>query len=376
MNTRDLETARAWVEVDLGALAENYRTVCREAAPRVGALPVVKTDAYGLGVRRVVAALEPLEPWGYAVATAAEGGKLRQLGIRRPILLLFSAPEEMAAAAEQRLTPAIGDLLSLERWWAIARNEGNTLPFHLEIDTGIGRAGFRHDAVESWLPRVMEASSAELEWEGTFTHFHSAEVEEPTAEQWERFQNCLAEIPDGAAGLIHAASSAAALQTPDYGADLIRPGLFLYGGLEGSGDQPLAVATVKARVLAVRDVPAGWSASYGATHVASRPSTWATLAIGYGDGVRRELSNTGYVRFGDEHAPIVGRVCMDVLIADVSDMSGDRVVAGDVATVIGGPPDAPTSLKNVAARCGTIAYEILTGLTPRLRRIWVDDGGI
>jgi alanine racemase len=148
----------------------------------------------------------------------------------------------------------------------------------------------------------------------------------------------------------------------------------LYGGVAGGEPiPPRPVATVKARVTAVRDVPAGWTASYGATYRAERPSRWATLAIGYADGVRRELSNNGFVSFGGQVAPIIGRVCMDVIVTDVTDLGG--VESGSVATLIGGPLDGPTGLATVAKNCGTITYEILTGLTKRLPRRYIGEDG-
>ncbi|MEE9246143.1 MAG: alanine racemase C-terminal domain-containing protein, partial [Gemmatimonadota bacterium] len=184
------------------------------------------------------------------------------------------------------------------------------------------------------------------------------------------FAACRAEFPAGAGGHVHASASGPASRWPQYSADLIRPGLFLYGGVDWvEGPRPSPVATVRARVVGVREVPAGWTASYGATYTAPRRSRWATLAIGYGDGLRRELSNAGFVRFGQRDAPIVGRVCMDVIVVDVTDLEG--VEAGDVATVIGGPHDGSTSLSRVAGLCDTIEYEILTGLAPRLPRRYV-----
>ena len=386
MDIRDTDTARAWVEVDLGALVANYDDITQRAQPRVGVLPVVKADAYGLGVRSVVAALEALDPppWGYGVASVSEGAELREAGIERPVLAFFCTPEELELAAGLQLTPTIGDEEGLSRWREIAarlvrrqgqgqgqgQGRGRRLPFHLEIDTGIGRAGFAYDSTERWLSAVLEASAEDLEWEGTFTHFHSGTAEGSTAEQWERFAACRAEFPAGAGGHVHASASGPASRWPQYSADLIRPGLFLYGGVDWvEGPRPSPVATVRARVVGVREVPAGWTASYGATYTAPRRSRWATLAIGYGDGLRRELSNAGFVRFGQRDAPIVGRVCMDVIVVDVTDLEG--VEAGDVATVIGGPHDGSTSLSRVAALCDTIEYEILTGLAPRLPRRYV-----
>ncbi|UCC74789.1 MAG: alanine racemase [Gemmatimonadota bacterium] len=369
MATQDLSSTRAWVEVDLGALVANYDSLQERAKPRVGMLPVVKADAYGLGVCPVVRALEAREPWGYGVATLSEGLELRERGIDRRTVLLFNTPEELDLAADAALTPGIGDLDALERYRASARAAGRRLPFHLEIDTGIGRCGVHHAAVAEWLPRVLEACETDLEWEGTFAHFHSADAEDetPSREQWERFRACVSQFPEGAGGVLHAAASVAATRWPEYGADLVRPGLFLFGATAGNeAVQPQPVATVRARVATVRDVPEGWTASYGATHRATRPSRWATLAIGYADGVRRELSNNGYVLFGEESAPIIGRVCMDVIVVDVTGLEG--IGPGSVATVIGGPPDSPTSIQAVADRCGTVTYEILTGLSPRLPR--------
>ncbi len=250
--------------------------------------------------------------------------------------------------------------------------------FHLEIDTGIGRCGFRYDERARWLPSVLEACEVDLEWEGTLTHYHSADEADAgsTREQWERFQECMGAFPKGVGGVKHTAASVAGLRWPEYSADLLRPGLYLYGGVAGGEPVlPEPVAVVRARVTSVRDVPEGWTASYGATYRASRPSRWATLAIGYADGLPRRLSNNGFVRFGEREAPIVGRVCMDVTVVDVTAL--EDVTAGAVATVVGGPWDSATNLRAVAERCGAITYEILTGLGPRLPRVYtsVDNSG-
>ncbi len=372
MDRRDISTARAWVDVDLGALVANYDSLARRAKPSSGMLPVVKADAYGLGVCPVVRALESRGPWGYGVAALAEGIELREKGIDRRVVLLFNTPEELEGAAEGDLTPCLGDLEALARWRAIARRAGRRLRFHLEIDTGMGRCGFRYDQRERWLPRVLEACETDLEWEGTLTHYHSADEPEtaPTRDQWERFQECVGAFPRGVGGVKHTAASAAGVRWPEYSADLLRPGLFLYGGVAGGEPfPPQPVAAVRARVTTVREVPEGWTASYGATYRASRPSRWATLAIGYADGLPRRLSNKGIVRFDERDAPIVGRVCMDVTVVDVTEL--EDVTAGAVATVIGGPWESGTSLKAVSERTGAITYEILTGLGPRLPRRYV-----
>jgi alanine racemase len=375
MSPNDMSTLRAWVDVDLGALVANYDRLVERAKPRVGVLPVVKADAYGIGMCPVARTLERRRPWGYGVAALSEAIELREKGLDRRVIHFFPTPEELELVAEAGVTPAIGDLEALDRYVAVARRLERRLPFHLEIDTGIGRCGFRWDDTRTWVPHVLVACENELEWEGTFAHYHSADAEDEsfTEEQWARFQSSVAELPDGVGGVRHTAASVVGVRWPEYSADLLRPGLFLYGGLAGGEPvQPKPVVTLKARVTAVREVPAGWTASYGATFRANRPSRWATLAIGYGDGLRRELSNNGCVRFGDAEAPIIGRVCMDVTIVDVTDL--DDVKAGAVATVIGGPAESSTGLSTVARRCGTITYEILTGLTRRLPRRYAGEG--
>ncbi len=374
MVRRDRSTLRAWVDVDLGALVANYDKLRDRAKPRAGVLPIVKADAYGVGMCPVVRALEPREPWGYGVATLSEAVELRERGIERRVIGFFLTPKELDEAAA-RITPAIGDLEALERWSAAARHAERRLPFHLEIDTGMGRCGFHYADLARWLPRVLTACERDLVWEGTFTHYHSADepAQTPSREQWERFNACVAAFPQGVGGVLHTAASVAGARWPELSAELLRPGLFLYGATAGGEPiQPAPVVTVRARVSSVRDVPEGWTASYGATYRSAAPSRWATLAIGYADGIRRELSNSGCVRFGEREAPIVGRVCMDVTVVDVTGL--DDVVPGAIATVIGGPPSAATSLTTVAERCGTITYEILTGLSRRLPRRYGDDG--
>jgi alanine racemase len=375
MSTSD-PTWRAWVDVDLAALRRNYETI-RRAAPDARILPVVKADAYGLGAQRVVAALEPLEPWGYAVAGPEEGAALRGWGVTRPVVVLFPPHDALSWIAEHALTPALGDVEGVRRWREIAQARGSTLPFHVEIDTGMGRAGFPWDEAERWLPAVLEACDGAIRWEGVFMHLHSAdEADAPGArEQWRAFEATCARIPDGQAEWRHAAASAAALRFPEMGADLIRPGLFLYGG-GGWPDTaaPEPVVAVRARVLSARDVPEGWTASYGATYRARGRERWATLGIGYADGYPRALSNVGTAAFEGGYAPVIGRVCMDVTVVNVTELEGVR--PGSTATLIGGPPDAPTALERVASWAGRISYEILTGLSPRLPRVYRDEEGV
>jgi alanine racemase len=376
--------SRAWVEVDLGALRENLRQV-RRSAPGAGVVPMLKADAYGLGVAPVLAAvadeLAPDGPWAIGVAAVSEGEAVRALGWTGRILVCAPMPAgEERRAALAGLTPAISGLEALDRWWAAARDTGRTLAFHTEIDTGMGRAGFPAGAVREWGPAVAARSGDLIAWEGCFTHFHSADEPDlgPTEAQVRLFREALAELPPVPAGtperVVHCANSAAALRRGGYAMDLVRPGIFLYGGQAGAGIPPHPVASLRARVARVADEPPGATVGYGATYRSRRAERWATLAIGYGDGLRRALAAAGgEALLHGRRVPIIGRISMDVTVVDVTDVPA--VAEGDVATLVGRDGGEEIRVDEVAARVGTISYEILTGLGPRLPRVYRDGPG-
>jgi alanine racemase len=344
---------RAWVDVDLAALLRNAHRF-REL---IGSplLPMVKGDGYGLGAVAVARALEAVDPWGYGVATPEEGAELRAAGIIRPIIV-FSPLQASGVAICKRegLRPVIGDFAGLDAW--LAQGEG---PFHVEIDTGMSRTGFRwHDG------QSIAALAGRLEgvgnWEGVFTHFHSADVDEAASrEQASRFEEVLAVLPTRPP-LVHLASSAAAQVGTEFSADLARPGIFLYGGRAGQLN-PERVARLCARVIALRRLRPGDTVSYGADAKIATETTIATLGIGYGDGVPRALGSRGLVELHGLLFPIVGRVTMDMIMVDVEDTP---VALGDVAILFGGL----MTLDDQAALAGTISYELLTILTPRVVR--------
>jgi alanine racemase len=355
-------TARAWVDIDLGALVANARTLAKACGTRL--LPMVKANGYGLGAAQVARVLDPLDPWGFGVATVEEGIALRASGVTRPVLVASPlTPEWLGPTLEHGFRPAIGDPAMLRSW--IARSEG---PFHLEIDTGMARAGIRWDD-EAALREAAHLLDTAPGWEGVFTHFHSADSDPASvATQWRRFQSVVSALPRRPP-LVHAANSAAALQGHEYGGDLARPGIFLYGGKAGaSAPAPRPVAALRARVLAVRSVAAGETVSYGATWQAPRQTTVATLGIGYADGLPRAAEprhdgGSRRVELGGRAVPLVGRVTMDMCMVAVDD---GAVAVGDVATVFGGI----VSLDEQARAAGTISYELLTALGSRLPRCY------
>src|SRR5213079_2599955 len=275
--------------------------------------------------------LEPLEPWGYGVATIEEGAELRAAGITRPVLVFMPArPDLFDAYRAHRLTPALGDRASISAWIARGAGGAGGGAFHLEIDTGMSRSGVRWDEIE---PIADLLDTPYLE--GCYTHFHSADRRDGSADaQLERFKQAVTRLARRPP-LLHAANSAAALRGKPFALDMIRPGIYLYGASPGEGlPSGTPAIAVRARVVSVRTVRQGESVSYGASWTAERDTTVATLGIGYADGVRRLLGreSAASVLLNGARCPVVGRVTMDLTMVDVRD---GRAAVGDVATVIG-----------------------------------------
>lgn len=367
--------------MDEGALRRNLRRVLH-AAGGSAALPMLKANAYGLGMGPVLEMvrreLSESELWAAGVAAVAEGEELRRLGWRgRAVVFAPVPPGEYARAARADLTLALSETAAVRRWAEAARAVGRRLAFHTEIDTGMGRAGFPAAGAADWGREVMEAAADLLAWEGCFTHFHSADEPDlaPTDEQHARLLDALERLP-AASGprVIHSANSAASVRRGGYGGDVVRPGIFLYGGSAGPGASPEAVASLRARIALVRRVPPGSTCGYGATYTATREERWGTVAIGYGDGLPRALGTAGgeaIVR--GRKVPIRGRVSMDVTVVDLTELP--EVEAGEVATFIGRDGEAAITVDEVAARAGTISYEVLTGLGTRLPRVYLPPEG-
>jgi alanine racemase len=349
---------RAWIEVDLAALLRNARAVAKHS--RAPILPMVKADAYGLGAPRVVHALESIEPWGYGVATVAEGEELRAMNVHRPILVVAPVPptvKALQAVRAARLTPALGDAQSIRMWMMMGGKD-----WHLAIDTGMSRAGIRWDDVGSLAEEVRGSPPA-----GAFTHFHSSELDNGSVDlQTRRFRDAIATLPAEPA-LLHVENSGAIERASPSSFSLVRPGVFLYGVHSGGALAPEPVVRMHACVVDIRDVKVGESVSYDATWTATKPARVATLGIGYADGYRRSLGNVGTVLLHGKRAKVVGTVTMDMTMVDVTDIPCER---GDFATLIGPDGDEAISVAEVGAACGLSPYEILTGLKARAPRVY------
>ncbi|MEX2530586.1 MAG: alanine racemase [Gemmatimonadota bacterium] len=372
---------RGWVEVDADAMRANLRTIRETAGPAAGLLPMVKADAYGLGMARAMEAMAPEDPWGWGVATVEEGEEARSLDPARPILVLSPIPGALVPdALEARLTLAVSDVSLLERIAREAARRGGEVAVHVEVDTGMGRAGFDWREVEGWGRAVAALTGGNVRWEGCFTHFHSAEeVEGPSLDlQVRRFEEALRVLReevgvDTETMLLHLCNSSAVLRRPELSRSLVRSGLFLYGGSAGAGlPEPVSVASVRARVVLVREVSLGTTVGYGATYAAQRPERWATVGLGYGDGLRRSLSNRGDAIVGGRRVPIIGRISMDMVVVDITGI--EDVEVGAPVTFLGTDGKERITLEEMAEAVGTNAYEILTGFTPRLPRLWFEGG--
>jgi alanine racemase len=362
----DAERARAWLEVDLAALARNARLLRDRAG--VPLVPMVKAEAYGLGagpVARALASLGRGAVWGFGVATVAEGEALRAAGLDAPLLVCTPlVAGDLARAHRSGLTPSLHRAGDVDAWAALGGG-----PWHLGIDTGMARAGVRWDALDGDLVAAARAHPPE----GAFTHFHSADCADGTREAQEaRFAAALARLP-ARPPLLHAENSPAVVRGGRSPWDLVRPGVFLYGasaaeeGAEPNANDlrpaPEPVAHLRARVVDLRDLRDGEPVSYGATWTAPGPRRIATVAAGYADGYRRALSGRGTALLHGRRVPVVGRVTMDMTMFDVT---GLPCAVGDVTTLLGRDGDAVLSVDEVARAGDLSPYELLAGLRLRV----------
>ena len=368
----DRRTVRTWAEVDLDALAHNYRLL-RGLAPDSRFLGVVKANAYGHGAVPVAKKLESLGADMLAVACLDEAVELRRAGIAVPILCLGQTPVEYASdLLEYNITQTVGDLETGKALSEAAVKAGKKLKIHVKVDTGMGRLGFVGPALNEEI-RALRALPG-LEAEGIFTHFADADgSKEYTTAQNRKLGDAIGALRK--AGLefkiCHCAASAAVLNYPYTSMDMIRPGIALYGycpapGMDNPGLKP--VMTVKSRISAVRTLPAGSFISYGRTATLHQISRLAVVPIGYGDGYPRVLSNQMDMLIRGIPCPIVGRICMDMCMVDVTGL--EDVQPGEAAVVYG-----PKLTQRAAKLAGTIPYELLCQLTPRIPRLYFEAGG-
>jgi alanine racemase len=366
----------AWIEVSHGAFRRNLRALRALARP-AGILPVIKADAYGHGMVPLSKVLRAEGVEAAAVALAQEGAELRASGWRGGILLLEpTLPEFMPLILKHRLTPQISSIeeaLSLDR--LAGRSHVKDHPVHVEVDSGMARVGFRPEALSAAFPRLARLRNIRVA--AFYTHLATADWKEPAyAEHQIALFHHLREEASVYLPFSpwHLANSAALLGLiPGAKGDWMRPGLALYGI---SPNAALArkvvlepVMSFKARVLSVKRLERGETVGYNRTFVASRPTTVAVLSAGYADGIHRSLSNKGHVLVRGRKAPMIGTVCMDMTMVDVTAVPGVKV--GDTGVFFGRQGKAVLRVEEQAVAAGTIPYELLCAPSARVEKRYV-----
>ncbi|MCC7035128.1 MAG: alanine racemase [Acidobacteria bacterium] len=377
--------------VDLDALASNFQAIRQYLASDAvlnraagagpsrapGIIAVVKANAYGHGARPVARVLEDAGAAMLAVADTEEGVDLREGGIRAPILVFGAlSVSDLSGIFDYRLTPTISSPAAGRALQAAAAERGVALGYHLKIDTGLNRLGFRHDNLARTLPELL--ASAHLRLEAVHTHFGTADdPESPLFEvQRRRFEAACFALNDlgGGPHLRHAANSAALLRDSRVWYDFVRPGLLLYGLVPPPLHATLAlrpVMSLSSRVVAVKGVRVGEPVGYGARFTAPRPTSLAVVPAGYADGLDRRLEGRGVVLIRGRRAPIVGAVSMDMLTADITDIEG--VNPGDEVAFLGAQGDEAwqrIDAREMASWIDTIPYEVLCRLGARVQRVY------
>lgn len=366
--------------VDVDALRHNLGVARALASRRRGepaaVLAAVKGDAYGHGAVRCATALEAAGVDWFGVALVEEGAQLRDAGVRTPVLCLGGVGRFGAEEVVRRgMVPVLYDEGDAERLDVAARRAGVRQRVHLKVDTGMGRLGVALPDWGRFLDRL--ASFDHLDVEGFMTHFATADALPESAgfgftlEQGRRYQEALGKLRHHGyqPAILHTCNSGGLVQHAPLHLDMVRPGILLYGAAPCPGTPPLKpVLRVVTQVLVARDLPARASVSYNRSFTTKRPSRIATLPVGYADGYPRSLGNVAQVLIGGRRCPVVGVVCMDLCMVDVTDVP-EPVEAGDEAVLLGSQGDQSVTVEEIAAWAGTIPYEILCGFSERVPRV-------
>nr|WP_302600467.1 alanine racemase [uncultured Acetatifactor sp.] len=391
--------SRAWIELDTAALEQNVNFLRSRLPEHCRLMPAVKAQAYGHGAALISRQLNRLGVDAFCVACVSEGIELREAGVQGEILILgYTSPEDFPLLCGYGLTQTVIDYPYAQE----LNRFGQTLHVHIGVDTGMHRVGIRCEKIEE-IAAVYQMEN--LTVDGIFTHLCASDSPHPDHRSFTKSQvlafgqvvdilqeqglpcpgqhllasyGILNLLPDRAwhEGPVPPVGNRGGLDGDRLAADYVRPGIVLYGVLGSQTDLDVwkdflrPVLSLKAKVASIRPLYAGESVGYGITYTAEKNMKIAAVTIGYGDGLPRELSNgKGSVLIHGHRAPIVGRICMDQTIVDISGIP--HVHAGDDAVIIGSSGTLEITAGQIAEQCGTITHEILTGLAPRLDRIWV-----
>jgi alanine racemase len=375
-----------WAEISLKAIEHNLRVIQKHMAPRKPKiLAVVKSNAYGLGAVPIAKTLQKAGTEWFGVTCANEGIELREAGIKKRILVLTGFwPGEEKRLIEHGLTMTVSradDLKYLERAAKSSRLKAK-VPFHLKINTGMNRLGIQPEEIETFARLLADCRHIQLE--GTYTHFASAEdfTSGQTCTQEKLFLSCLDRLRalGVSPGIVHMANSGAISARPETWADMVRPGAILYGYYQSfdppekkkevMGQMPLQPSlSLRARIIALRDLAPGQSVGYAARFISKRPSRIAVINAGYADGVVRALTNKGQAVVNGRRVPLVGTISMDLTTLDVTDVPDAKL--GDVVSIFGADGDEEIQVSDVAASINTVTSDLLCALGRRVPRFYL-----
>ncbi|HBV82636.1 MAG TPA: alanine racemase [Lachnospiraceae bacterium] len=372
---------RAWAEIDLDALLFNIESIQEKIAKDTKMIAVIKTDGYGHGAKQIAQVLEEEQQvWGYAVATAEEAFILRDSKIQKPILALgYTFPYSYERFIKEDIRSTVFTLDTAKELSDIAVKNKKNCKIHLKIDTGMTRIGINPDAEGLALIRQICALPS-LEIEGIFTHFATADESDKTKtyHQMQLFQEFAEQVEQEIQQKIpmkHCSNSAGIVELPEANMDAVRAGIILYGlwpsdvVQSNNRIQLKPMFTLKSRVVYVKTVPKGQEISYGGTYTTMRETKVATICIGYGDGYPRSLSNVGVVLLQGQRVPILGRVCMDQFMVDVTDLDLP-VCVGDIVTLIGKDDRECITMEELGKLSGRFNYELVCDIGKRIPRIY------
>ena len=374
---------RTWAQIDLDALKYNFNNIRAALKPGVKVMSVIKADAYGHGVKECAKTLLECGTDAFAVATASEALELRRAGFDTPTLILGAvAKEEFPSLVKNDITLNISDKESAKALSEAAKKADKTVKIHIKADTGMSRLGFKTDGdISCTVSDILEISMLpNIEIEGIFSHFACADEEDPeyTRMQFERFCSLTKALE--AAGLKipikHIANSAAIIMYPETHLDMVRPGIILYGYypsecVDKSVISLEPVMSVKSRVTLVKEAEKGVGVSYGKVYITEGKTKIATVPIGYADGYPRALLKKAKMEAGGGIVPVIGRICMDQCMIDVTNVNNIEI--GDEVTVFG---NGKITADDIAKWLGSISYEVLCLVARRVPRIYTEGGRI
>ena len=368
--------------VSLDAIAHNFAEMKKNIAEGTQIVAVIKADGYGHGAEAIARLIEDYDYiWGFAVATPEEALQLRTFGVKKPILILGIVFEEYYTemiAKEIRLTVCTYEMaqeLSEE-----AKRQGRNVHIHIGLDTGMSRIGFadRQESVAQ-IKKIKELPNVEIE--GMFTHFARADETDrsPAMDQLKRYLNFAKLLEDAGVQIPmkHCSNSAGIIRIPEANLNAVRAGITIYGmypsnEVERDNLKLIPAMELKSHIAYVKTLEPGAAISYGGTFTVKKEMRVATIPVGYADGYPRSLSNKGWVLIHGKKAPILGRVCMDQFMADVTEI--DNVKKGDEVTLLGRDGDEFISIEEMGDLCGRFSYEFACDISPRVPRVYIKDG--